>query len=58
MLGVWLCSALTMMVESDRECVGWMSGNEARVFEDKNPKAGLKEVLVQVNASRPDKTPI
>ncbi|EDY5625460.1 phage portal protein [Salmonella enterica] len=35
---------------------GWMSRNEARAFEDMNPKDGLDEMLVSVNASRPAKS--
>ncbi|HEY3984643.1 phage portal protein [Cedecea sp.] len=34
---------------------GWMSRNEARAFEDMNPKDGLDEMLVSVNAANPDK---
>ncbi|MEX8702862.1 phage holin, lambda family, partial [Salmonella enterica] len=40
------------------EYVGWMSRNEPRAFEDMNPKDGLDEMLVSVNASRPAKTTI
>ncbi|HCI2386003.1 TPA: phage portal protein, partial [Escherichia coli] len=32
---------------------GWMSRNEARVFEDMNPVDGLDEMLVSVNAANP-----
>ena len=32
---------------------GWMNRNEARLFEDMNPKGGLDEFLVSVNASQP-----
>lgn len=32
---------------------GWMSRNEARLFEDMNPVAGLDEFLVSVNAAQP-----
>lgn len=35
---------------------GWMSRNEARAFEDMNPKDGLDEMLVSVNASWPAKS--
>lgn len=35
---------------------GWMSRNEARAFEDMNPKDGLDEMLVSVNASKPAKS--
>ncbi|EHO9077166.1 phage portal protein, partial [Salmonella enterica] len=35
---------------------GWMSRNEARAFEDMNPKTGLDEMLVSVNASQPAKS--
>jgi HK97 family phage portal protein len=31
---------------------GWMNRNEARVFEDMNPKDGLDEFLVSVNAAQ------
>lgn len=31
---------------------GWMSRNEARIFEDMNPVAGLDEFLVSVNAAQ------
>lgn len=31
---------------------GWMSRNEARAFEDLNPRDGLDEMLVSVNASQ------
>lgn len=34
---------------------GWMSRNEARVFEDMNPVDGLDEMLVSVNAANPTK---
>ncbi|EMW4538906.1 phage portal protein [Salmonella enterica] len=34
---------------------GWMSRNEARAFEDMNPKDGLDEMLVSVNAADPAK---
>lgn len=33
---------------------GWMSRNEARAFEDMNPEAGLDEMLVSVNAQKPE----
>lgn len=35
---------------------GWMSRNEARVFEDMNPVEGLDEFLVSVNASQQQPT--
>lgn len=31
---------------------GWMSRNEVRLLEDKNPRDGLDEMLVSVNASK------
>ncbi|MGC6232607.1 phage portal protein [Hafnia paralvei] len=34
---------------------GWMSRNEARAFEDMNPRDGLDEMLVSVNAAQPTK---
>ncbi|MBJ9599707.1 phage portal protein [Citrobacter werkmanii] len=34
---------------------GWMSRNEARAFEDMNPKDGLDDMLVSVNAADPVK---
>lgn len=35
---------------------GWMSRNEARAFEDMNPRDGLDEMLVSVNAAKPTGT--
>lgn len=32
---------------------GWLSRNEVRIFEDKNPLPGLDEMLVSVNAAQP-----
>lgn len=32
---------------------GWMSRNEVRLLEDKNPVPGLDEMLVSVNAAKP-----
>ncbi|ESE57473.1 phage holin, lambda family protein [Salmonella enterica subsp. enterica serovar Typhimurium str. ST4581] len=58
MLEILLCGALTLTFASALEYVGWMSRNEARAFEDMNPKDGLDEMLVSVNASRPAKTTI
>ncbi|QVQ09919.1 phage holin, lambda family [Salmonella enterica subsp. enterica serovar Montevideo] len=56
MLEILLCGALTLTFASALEYVGWMSRNEARAFEDMNPKDGLDEMLVSVNASRPAKS--